>query len=57
MVAKYDSITLTQYLESEIECPFSRYFIHNFLEHIECMYLCQDSVHEILLRAAKSGDM
>lgn len=57
MVAKYDSITLTQFLEQEIESPFVRYFIHNFLEHIECMYLSQDSVHEILLRAAKSGDI
>lgn len=57
LVLKYDSMTLAQYLEIEVEDTFVRDIIHGFMEHIECLGLKEDSVHELLLRAAKSGDM
>ena len=57
MVTKYDNMILTDYLKQEIESTFVRYFVQNFLEHIECLDLKIDSVHEIMLRAVKSEDI
>lgn len=57
MLRKYDSMTVSEFLDREFHDAFVREFLQNMIEHTECADCSKNSMHEVLTKNYCSDDI